>query len=37
VQPMPEHERPIVGHSGKRLPQNLATHDLVLGDERYVG
>lgn len=37
VQPMPEHERPIAGHGGKRLPQNRAAHALASRDERNVG
>jgi hypothetical protein len=37
VQPMPEHEGPIAGYGGKRLPQNRATHALAPGDERNVG
>jgi hypothetical protein len=32
-EPMPEHERPMAGHGGKRLPRNPATHGLVVGDE----
>ena len=36
-EPMAEHERPIAGHGGKPLPRNLATHALVVGDERNVG
>ena len=37
VQPLPEHERPIAGHGGKRLPQTRATHAMAPGDERNVG
>jgi hypothetical protein len=37
VPPMPEHERPIAGPGGKRLPQNLTTPAGVVGDQRNVG